>query len=796
MRILFCNKYNRPFSGTEIYLFELMELLRSRGHEIALFSMANEGESPSLYQTPFVPFKTTNTWEKIRLAGHALYSTDVRRRLRRAVMEFQPDVAHIRNIYHHLSPSILWELHSQRVPILYHINDFKLICPSYNLVSRSRICNRCQGRRFWHVVGERCYGPSVAASLVLAAEGYFHKWLRTYETCVTKFLTPSHFARQKLIESGWDPARIDVLHHFQVPLEHVASPPNQSDGILYFGRLSQEKGLISVLMAMRNLPSIRLRIAGEGPQAEDLRVMVRALHLENVEFLGNLSRTKLHEALAASRFTVFPSLAYETMGKAILESYACGRAVVATDLGPRRELVIPAKTGLLYAAGDSEQLAAAIHLLYSQPQLAKQMGESARDFVRQHHTPGRHYEKLLAIYKQLAGTVPPRQRTGRKDRHLRLAFIGGRGVIGTYSGIESYYEEVGKRLAGMGHQITVYCRSYFTPKASTHNGMRILRLPCIRTKHLETFSHTLLSTLHAMFGPYDIVHFHTLGPALCSFLPRLTGKKTFVTVQGVDWRRKKWGKLARLVLQLGELAAVRLPDHTTVVSRTLQHYCQLKHGVMPSYIPNGAEIHEPSPLKHLREWNLEPGRYVLFMGRFSPEKNCDLLIRAFESLETDAKLVLAGGAGYSDAYVQDLCRKQSERIRLLSWISGEGRDELLTNAMLFVMPSDLEGLSLALLEAMGAGICVLTSDVPENLELVEGAGFTFRQGNEQDLSRMLQLLISDHELRKQAGHRCQQRIRESYLWPDIARQIELEYLRVLGWKRNAPHAKQTSARAA
>jgi hypothetical protein len=129
-----------------------------------------------------------------------------------------------------------------------------------------------------------------------------------------------------------------------------------------------------------------------------------------------------------------------------------------------------------------------------------------------------------------------------QTRTLRVAFIGGRGVVSKYSGIESYYEEVGTLLAGMGHQVTAYCRTYFTPPGKQHNGMQVVRLPTIRSKHLETLVHTFLSTLHVLTQPCDIVHYHALGPALFSFIPRLAGKKTVVTVQGLDWQRKKWGR--------------------------------------------------------------------------------------------------------------------------------------------------------------------------------------------------------------------------------------------------------------
>jgi glycosyltransferase involved in cell wall biosynthesis len=168
------------------------------------------------------------------------------------------------------------------------------------------------------------------------------------------------------------------------------------------------------------------------------------------------------------------------------------------------------------------------------------------------------------------------------------------------------------------------------------------------------------------------------------------------------------------------------------------------------------------------------------MGRFSPEKNCHLLIEAYEKIETPVKLVLAGGSSHSDAYASELGEHRSDRIRLLDWVSGDALEELLTNALLFVLPSDLEGLSLALLDAMGAGICVLTSDIPENCEVVEDAGFTFRRGDVDDLERMLRMLLSDPQVREAAGRRAQERVRRGYLWPQIAADIERTYLTLTG----------------
>jgi glycosyltransferase involved in cell wall biosynthesis len=380
MRILYCNKYNYPFSGTEAYLFEAMELMRSNGHEAALFSMNDPRGQPTPYDRHFMPhidFKTQSGWfHKVRLAGRAIYSCEARRRIRAMIAESRPDVAHVRNIYHHLSPSILWELKAQKVPVVYHLNDFKVLCPSYNLVLRGEACEACKGGEFWHALQEKYY-PGWGARMTLVAEAYVHKWLGTYRKCVDCFLAPSQFVRDKFVEHGWDPAKFEVLPHFQ-PVKAVVERNAENAPLLYFGRLSPEKGVADLLYAMQRLPNLRLIVAGEGPERGRLEQLAVQLGLANVEFAGHMRGPELDRAIANSRFTVLPSHAYETLGKTILESYAEARAVVATDLGSRRELVHAGKTGRLYRTGDVDQLASAIQFLSSQPALADKMGLAGR----------------------------------------------------------------------------------------------------------------------------------------------------------------------------------------------------------------------------------------------------------------------------------------------------------------------------------------------------------------------------------------------------------------------------------
>ena len=780
MKILFCNKYNFPFSGTEIYLFELMELLRSQGHHVALFSMQDSRGAPTAFDDYFVPhldFKNGNLGllARAKLLAHSIYSTDARQRLRKLIAAFQPDIAHVRNIYHHLSPSILWELKSQRIPVIFHLNDFKILCPAYNFVSNGRACNRPCTNRFWRVMTHNCYEGGFPASAALMLEAYAQYWAGTYRKCIDHFLVPSQFALRMLSDNGFDSQTITVLPHFQ----HLPGPvlPIPSGApILYFGRLSPEKGVSDLIRAMQPFPDLHLQIAGDGPQRPALEQLAQSLTLSNVTFLGHQNREQLNTLISRSRFTVLPSRAYETLGKSILESYALGRAVIASDLGSRREIVHDSETGLLYRAGDVAQLSSAISFLAQRPHVATEMGNAARRFVESFHSPDQHYKALTNLYTDL---ISRKQVTRQPTKPVRVAFIGGRGVVSKYSGIESYYEEVGKSLAVMGHEVTIYCRSHFTPAIGAYNGMRLVRLPTIRSKHLETFIHTFLSTIHAMSHRYDIVHFHALGPSLFSFLPRIVGQKTVVTVQGLDWQRKKWGRLASHVLKFGEFASARFPNLTMVVSKTLQQHYRDRYGIDTQYIPNGAVLRDLIPLSKPLAARLSPG-YVLYLGRLSPEKNCHLLIQAYNKANIPQTLVLAGGSSHTTPYVEDLQKHAGPNIIFMDWVSGNELTALLTNADLFVLPSDMEGLSLALLDAMAAGVCVLTSDIPENREVVLDAGFTFRAGDVDDLARMLRLLSADREVRQESAAGGKQIIFDRYLWPDIARQIAESYRELLG----------------
>lgn len=355
---------------------------------------------------------------------------------------------------------------------------------------------------------------------------------------------------------------------------------------------------------------------------------------------------------------------------------------------------------------------------------------------------------------------------------LRVAMLGSRGVPANYSGVEKYVEEVGSCLAQRGAHVAVYCHAKYVPQRGHYRGMELRFVPTINTKHLETVVHTLLATLHALLQGEEIFHYQAIGPATLAWLPRLLGRKVVVTVQGLDWDRAKWGPVARCYLKFGEWATCHSPHATIVVSQTLaQHYAQ-QHGKKTVHIPNGFEPPVRQPARLIKELGLHKDGYVLFVGRLSPEKGCHTLVQAFAQVQTDKRLVLAGRANYDDHYQDRLRAKAAglDNVLFTGFVRGAMLQELYSNAYLVVLPSEIEGLSISLLEALSYGNCLLVSNVPENLEAVGGAGHSFQTGDSTDLARHIQELVDQPEQVESARARVRARAANSMNWEAVAQE--------------------------
>ena len=359
---------------------------------------------------------------------------------------------------------------------------------------------------------------------------------------------------------------------------------------------------------------------------------------------------------------------------------------------------------------------------------------------------------------------------------LKIAFLGARGVIGTYSGIETYYEEVGSRLAARGHQVTAYCRKYFTPDVPSHRGILVRRLPSLEGKHLETLSHSLLATLDCLLRDFDVVQYHAIGSAPLAIVPRLFGRTTVVSVRGLDWQRAKWGGFARAMLRFGEWASARLPNATAVVSEKLQRHYQKAHGRRPAMIPNAVVVGTPRPIERLAEHGLEKDGFLLFAGRISPEKGVHTLLEALEPLPRHKKLVLAGGTSYSDDYIEKVKALAGDNALFLGRVGREEMEELLSSCYAFILPSVMEGLSIALLEALSYGNCIVTTDIPENLEVVGDAGLSFPPGDVEALRAVLARVLEEPALVEEHRRRAAARAESWPDWDEVARLTEELYL--------------------
>ncbi len=345
--------------------------------------------------------------------------------------------------------------------------------------------------------------------------------------------------------------------------------------------------------------------------------------------------------------------------------------------------------------------------------------------------------------------------------------IGQKGLPATYGGIERHVEELATRLVAAGREVDAYCRPHYTPPGATLDDVGLIRLPSLNTKHLDAITHVALCSGHSAFARYDVVHYHALGPSSLAWVPRLAGKKTVVTVHGLDWQREKWGKAAAAFLHLCEWTAVHCADATIVVSRTLEDYFRKKGARRVHYIPNGNVLPGPASEAPIRRRGLAPEGYVLFVGRLVPEKGLHVLVRAHRQSVPEWPLVVAGGGHFTDDYV-DACRREAaDSAQFLGPVYGEELASLQQHAALVVVPSSLGGLSIALLEAMSFGRPVLGSDIPENLEVIEGAGASFRTGDVEDLGRRLGELLTDPARRREMGARARERIGREYDWERV-----------------------------
>lgn len=357
---------------------------------------------------------------------------------------------------------------------------------------------------------------------------------------------------------------------------------------------------------------------------------------------------------------------------------------------------------------------------------------------------------------------------------MKIAMIGQKGIPSRAGGIEIHVDEISKRLACLGYELEVYCRKDYCdigPKNSKYCGITLKFTPFINTKHLDAISHTFISTIYALLSDCDIFHYHALGPATLSFIPRLFGKKVVCTVHGLDWQRGKWGRLASAYLRFGEFAAAKFSNKLISVSKSLVKYYKGKYGKEAVYIPNGVERPQAfNPLIIQEKYKLDCNGYILFLARIVPEKGAHYLIEAYKRVETDKKLVIAGGVSHSSAYGQQLkeLSKDAANIIFTGFVRDRELAELYSNAYFYVLPSDIEGLPISLLEAMSYGNCCLVSNITENTDVIGTIGYSFENSDVEDLKRKIDMLLMDRSKVEKVRNLASNYIINKYNWDRIA----------------------------
>lgn len=343
------------------------------------------------------------------------------------------------------------------------------------------------------------------------------------------------------------------------------------------------------------------------------------------------------------------------------------------------------------------------------------------------------------------------------EEKLSICMLGHKRIPSREGGIEIVVEELSTRMVALGHEITCYNRGghhvsgqeFDDKKRKEYMGVKLKTVPTVNLKGIAAMSSSFFAAIMAAFGKFDVVHFHAEGPCAMLWFPKLFGKRCVATIHGLDHQRAKWGKLASTYIMLGEKCAAKFADEIIVLSEGVQKYFKDTYNRETRFIPNGVNrpiIRDAQIIKE--RYGLEKDGYILFLGRLVPEKGIQYLIEAFKEVHTDKKLVIAGGSSDTDEFANELKEMASgdERIIFTGFVQGQLLDELYSNAYIYTLPSDLEGMPLSLLEAMSYGNCCLVSDIEECSAVVEERAVTFRKSDVKDLQEKLQMLCDDTNL--------------------------------------------------
>ncbi|MDZ7290455.1 MAG: glycosyltransferase family 4 protein [candidate division KSB1 bacterium] len=425
MRILMINKYHHIVGGADRYYFLLSKILSDRGHEVIAFSTRHPKNFPSKHEAYFV--ENSLTYQNYLTAGlhlqarafcDGVYNWQAREKIEALIAATKPEVAHVHNIFYQLSPSIFEPLRRHGVPVVQTLHDYQPVCANNKFLANGKICEACKDSLF-SIIRKRCYNNNAKTSALAFVSKVIHRTLGLYENRVDRFIAPSIFLRDKLLEHGMPAQKIvHIPYTIDEPQKSFARPGPWGNTVLYLGRLSRHKGVHTLIEAMAPLRALRLQIAGQGDAMDDLKRIIGERQLHHIELLDFLTPAACSEALANASLVVVPSEWYENSPMVIYEALAAGRPVLGARIGGIPELLAP-EFGELFEPGNVLDLRHKIESLMLQPGRLQQMGARARLHAYQHFNVEQHYQRMMSLYHQLIAAKNLNQ-YGCKNRHTRV----------------------------------------------------------------------------------------------------------------------------------------------------------------------------------------------------------------------------------------------------------------------------------------------------------------------------------------------------------------------------------------
>ncbi len=406
MKVIAVNTNHFAGGGDSTYTFNLAELLRSKGIQVAFFTMQNSRNISDPNEDLFVSHidfrvlnKKKNPLAALKVLKRSIYSLEAKKKFKKLLERFKPDIVHLQNIHHHITPSIIFEAKKYGIPVVWTLHDYKLICPNSHFLidATGEICEACGNNSYYRAIFNKCKKNSILASLMVSIEAYAHRLIGVRNQ-VEFFLTPSQFLRNKLLERNFDPEKVVHLPLF-LPDNQFDYEDKSEDYFLFLGKLEPIKGIYQLLDACKKIPEIRLVLAGRTD--ESIRNWLDKILPQNAKYVGLKYGRELRELLKNAYAVVLPSLWYENQPFSILEAFACGKPVIVSNLGGMAELVKEKERGLLIPDGDAKALAEAMSWMFNHPEEVRQMGRNAYEYAIKKHSADIHYQKLMIIYSKV-----------------------------------------------------------------------------------------------------------------------------------------------------------------------------------------------------------------------------------------------------------------------------------------------------------------------------------------------------------------------------------------------------------